>query len=273
MCKINVVNVHFLDACNYVCKHCFVKKENNQLNFSQITQVVDKIKEYFDEEDIHDGRINLAGGEPLLSKDIDRIIDYIYNKGIKVSLITNGYYLTKEFIDKHTHQLCCIGISVDSLDTKTNKQIGRCQNDGKSLDINQLTDICKYIKKSKIKLKINTCLSKLNYKEDFRGFLEDVRPDRYKVLQMLCDDYDVVNVCNRINEEEMNQFIKKHEEFISVIETENELKRSYLIVDSKGNLAYNNSHDFNYSIFNNKISDILNKLQIKEGDFEKRYNE
>ncbi len=272
MCKINVVNIHFLDACNYVCNHCFVKKESNQLNFSQITQVVYKIKEFFDEEDIHDGRINLAGGEPLLSKDIDKIIDYIYDKGIKVSLITNGYYLTKEFIDKHAHQLCCIGISVDSLDIETNKQIGRCQKNGKSLDINQLIDICKYIKKSKIKLKINTCLSKLNYKDNFRDFLEEVRPDRYKVLQMVCDDYDVVNICNRISNEEMNQFIQKHKEFISVIETENELKRSYLIVDSKGNLAYNNSHNLNHSIFNNKISNIVDKLQIDEGDFEKRYN-
>ena len=271
MCKINVVNIHFLDSCNYICKHCFVKKEKNQLNFSQITQVVDKIKEYFDKEGIYDGRINLAGGEPLLSKDIDRIIDYIYDKGIKVSLITNGFYLSKEFIDKHANQLCCIGISVDSLDIETNKQIGRCQKDGKILDINQLIDICKYIKRFKTKLKINTCLSKLNYKEDFRGFLEEVKPDRYKVLQMLCDDYDVVNICNRISAEEMNLFIKKHKEFISVIETENELKRSYLIVDSKGNLAYNNSHNFTYSIFDNKISDILDKLHIDEEDFEKRY--
>ena len=28
MDKINTINVHFIDACNYRCKHCFVNKEN-----------------------------------------------------------------------------------------------------------------------------------------------------------------------------------------------------------------------------------------------------
>ena len=272
MCKINTINIHFLDSCNYVCHHCFVKKESNQLNFKQITEIVDKIYEYFIEENILDGRINLAGGEPLLSKDIDKIIDYIFNKGIKVSLITNGFYLTKKFIDRHANQLCCIGISVDSLNLKTNKIIGRCQNDGKSLDVNQLIDICKYIKASAIKLKINTCVSKLNYQEDFRLFLEQVRPDRYKVLQMLCDDYDIVNVPNRITDYEMNKFVEKHKEFITVKETDKELKKSYLIVDSKGNLTYNNSHILSYSIFTNNVSNILKELKLNEQDFERRYN-
>ena len=272
MCKVNTINIHFLDACNYVCHHCFVKKESNQLNFEQITVIVDKIYDYFIEEDIQDGRINLAGGEPLLSKDIDKIIEYIFNKGIKVSIITNGFYLTKKFIDRHVNQLCCIGISVDSLKLSTNQRIGRCQKDGKSIGVKQLIDICKYVKHSGIKLKINTCVSKLNYQEDFRSFLEQVRPDRYKVLQMLCDDYDIVNVSNRINDSQMNEFVELHKEFISVKETAKELKKSYLIVDSQGNLTYNNSHNLTYSIFDNKVSNILEQLKLNEQDFERRYN-
>ena len=46
MCKINTINIHFLDACNYTCKHCFVNKENNQLNFYQMKIIIDKISAF-----------------------------------------------------------------------------------------------------------------------------------------------------------------------------------------------------------------------------------
>ena len=223
-------------------------------------------------ENISDGRINLAGGEPLLSNNIDKIIDYIYSKGIKVSLITNGFYLNKEFIDRHKNQLYCIGISVDSLNAETNRLIGRCQINEECLETNHLTDICQYIKDSDIKLKINTCVSKLNYKEDLTGFLEVVKPDRYKVLQMLCNDGDIINVKNRITAIEMDEFKNCHKKYISVIETEDELKQSYLIVDSKGNVSCDNLHISNYSIFENNISDILNKIELDKIVYNKRYN-
>ena len=272
MCKINTINIHFLDMCNYICKHCFVKKEQKQLNFEQIKIIVDKISLFYAKEGIRNGRINLAGGEPLLSKDIDQIIDYIYQKGLKVSLITNGYYLTKEFINRHKKQLCTIGISVDSLNDDTNKIIGRCQLNGKNLEQEKLILMCKYIKSKGIKLKINTCVSKLNYEEDFTYFLREVKPDRYKVLQMLCDDFDIINAKNRINEEEMNLFIKKHKKYITVKESSEEMKKSYLIVDSSGNLSCDNMHQSSYSVFENEISDILEMLNINENYFERRYN-
>ncbi len=272
MCKINTINIHFLDACNYICKHCFVNKENNQLSYEQMKIIIDKISNFYNKEGIRDGRINLAGGEPLLSKDIDRIIDYIYSKGLKVSLITNAYYLSKTFIDKHKDQLCCIGISVDSLIDETNKIIGRCQKNGSLLSVDSLTNICRYIKKKGIKLKINTCVSKLNYLEDFTGFLKNVSPDRYKVLQMLCDDYDVINVKNRITDDEMNDFVQRHKDFVTVKETSSEMKSSYLIVDSKGNLSCDNMHQSSYSLFENELSDILGMLHINEKYFERRYD-
>ena len=272
MCKINTINIHFLDACNYTCKHCFVNKENNQLSFEQMKKIIDKISDFYSKEGICDGRINLAGGEPLLSEDIDRIIDYIYFKKLKVSLITNAYYLKKSFIDKHKEQLCCIGISVDSLIDETNKKIGRCQKNGSLLSVDDLTNICKYIKEAGIKLKINTCVTKFNYLEDFTEFLKSVAPDRYKVLQMLCDDYDVVNVKNRITNEEMNEFVQRHKSFVTAKETSLEMKSSYLIIDSKGNMSCDNMHQSSYSVFENEVSDILGMLHFNENFFERRYN-
>ena len=30
------INFHFIDKCNYKCKHCFVKKEQNELSMNEI---------------------------------------------------------------------------------------------------------------------------------------------------------------------------------------------------------------------------------------------
>ena len=92
------------------------------------------------------GRINLAGGEPLMSRNIDRLIDYIASKGIEVSIITNGYYLDDSFIERHKNQVSTIGISVDSLDYDTNVLIGRCFK-ANTLSKEQLIHICNSIKK------------------------------------------------------------------------------------------------------------------------------
>ena len=75
------INLHFTDFCNYHCKHCFVKKENYELSFDELKTIVDKIKKYFNDNNIK-GRINLAGGEPLMSRNIDKLIEYISSKNM-----------------------------------------------------------------------------------------------------------------------------------------------------------------------------------------------
>lgn len=91
-------NLYFIDKCNYYCRHCFVKKENFELEMGQIIMIINNVKRYFIKNKIKDGRINLAGGEPLMSKNIQEIIDIIFSNNINISLVTNGSLLTKEFI-------------------------------------------------------------------------------------------------------------------------------------------------------------------------------
>lgn len=44
----NVINLHFLQACNYHCKHCFVPKGTKELDFASVKRIVDNIRAYFD---------------------------------------------------------------------------------------------------------------------------------------------------------------------------------------------------------------------------------
>lgn len=262
------INLHFTDFCNYHCKHCFVKKENYELSLDELKTVVDKIHKYFSDNNIK-GRINLAGGEPLMSRNIDKLIEYISSKNIEVSIITNGYYLDEIFIERHKNQISTIGISVDSLDYDTNIKIGRCFK-ANVLSKEQLISICDKVKKSGIKLKINTCLSKLNINEDFNSFINTVSPNRYKIFQMVCDDNDIVNKNNIVSDDEVMQFLNKID-YEYIYESSNDMKQSYIIIDSEGNISTNNSHVSNISVFTYELEEAIKLLNVDYKNYIKRY--
>ena len=70
-------------------------KDNNELSLDELIIIVDRISKYFKTNKIK-GRINIAGGEPLVSRNIDKLIEYIHSKDILVSIITNGYLLNED---------------------------------------------------------------------------------------------------------------------------------------------------------------------------------
>lgn len=254
-----VINLHFTDKCNFHCKHCFVNKQNRELSLEQIKIIVDKIYDY----KIATGeyiRINLAGGEPLLSKNIQEIIDYINFKNLDVSLITNGYYLSEDFILRNKHKLSMIGISVDSLNYDTNILIGRC-NGNQVIDKEKLVSICNVINSAKIKLKINTCFSKVNKDgKELYAFIKSVNPDRLKFFRVMCNhDNELKSI--ELSDEEWKNIKLKYKDFKPVFEDNYYMQNSYIIVDSRGNLSKNNLHEINNSLLENTFKECLKKIK------------
>lgn len=260
------INLHFTDFCNFNCKHCFVKKENCELSMEQLKIIVDKIDFYYKSNNIS-GRINIAGGEPLLSRNIDQLIDYISSKNIKISIITNGYYLNEEFIKKHKNQIETIGISVDSLNYETNLKIGRYSRNN-TLSREKIIYISKVIKDNGINLKINTCISKLNVNENFNDFINEIKPDRFKILQMFSNDRSVSDL--ELSNEEVKEFINRIK-YPFIFESSEEMKESYIIIDSNGNISTDNMHISSISIFDYDIDEAITTLNINYQNYLKRY--
>src|SRR5207248_9598008 len=81
--------------CNLACEYC-----NEYDDFSKpvptesMFQRVDKLGE------LGTSVITISGGEPLLHPELDEIIRRIRKNGIIAGLITNGYLLTAERIEK-----------------------------------------------------------------------------------------------------------------------------------------------------------------------------
>ena len=180
----SVVNFHIVNSCNYACRYCFGKfGDKSYLSLPEAEHVVAGIADYFRVSGISQGRINLAGGEPLLYPRLDELIDCIHNKGIAVSIVTNGSLLTPSRIGSWRGKVTCIGLSVDALSPEVNRAIGRCCR-GEVKDLTHWTALADACHEAHIALKINTVVSKLNLQEDLLPLYRACRPHRIKLLKM-----------------------------------------------------------------------------------------
>ena len=92
------------NACNIRCIHCCAapaRRSSNELSHDEILSQIDVLA--------RDGLLDLAlsGGEPLLVKRLENIVERAANSGITAGMGTNGWALTK----KRAKSLASAGIS------------------------------------------------------------------------------------------------------------------------------------------------------------------
>lgn len=85
-----------LAGCNMKCSYCdtlYALNSNSgeELDIDEIIQRVEKYKTK---------NVTLTGGEPLIHKDIDLLINSLINKGYKVNIETNGSVPIEKYLNK-----------------------------------------------------------------------------------------------------------------------------------------------------------------------------
>ena len=273
----DVINFHLTESCNYACTYCFAKFNNlKELGLPDWMNLVDKVHNYFLENDIHDGRINLAGGEPLLLSYLEDLIDYIHSKEIKVSIISNGSLLTKSRIDAWTGKVDTLGISIDSIRNDTNLIIGRHFN-RKTLDLNHLVNLLHYAKSKHMKVKINTVVSKLNLDENLNQLYDQFHFDRVKLLQVRinrnCNEFSIKH---SITSEEFVDYCSKINDYDTlVIEPEQDIECAYIVIDPQGYLVTNKNqnHQKVGHLKDASLSLLIEAAGINYETFSKRYKD
>ncbi len=281
MKKPNIINFHITDACNYSCRYCFADFKMKDLPFSDAKNVIDAIDTYFRENEIENGRINIAGGEPLMYRRLDDIIDYIAEKNIKVSIITNGAKLTEERIASWAGKVAMIGISVDSVTPEADIRIGRCDSRNACNSLEHLTRMAEAIHNAGIKLKINTVVSKANLGEDMLSVYKALKPDRLKLIY--------IHVVHNVNEwpetmnliptvGEYNAFVDKNryeENCELVLERPMEMQNSYFMINPHGEVyinAFGLEKKYGNSIYE-PLSEIFSRLPFDKAKFDLRYED
>lgn len=186
---IKTVNYHIWKACNMRCKFCYATFQDittaqlpkGHLNKETSMQLIALLAKAGFE------KINFAGGEPTLCPWLPELVIYASSLGLRTSIVTNGWTILKTpgYLSRFQGKLNIIGLSIDSVDDAINLESGRA-NAGKTvISENEYSDVANIIKQAGIYLKINTVVSASNKDENLSDFINSIKPDRWKILQML----------------------------------------------------------------------------------------
>jgi cyclic pyranopterin phosphate synthase len=127
------LRISITDRCNFRCVYCMPKHlfdkdyaylpHNALLSFEEITRIASLFVAHGVE------KIRLTGGEPLLRKDIERLVEMLARltttsgKALDLTLTTNGSLLAKKAQSLKDAGLQRVTVSLDSLDDATFKRM------------------------------------------------------------------------------------------------------------------------------------------------------
>lgn len=188
----NVINLYLkiTEKCNFDCFFCSqnCKDSKISMDFGKAKYILDQAKKL--------GFINIyyTGGEPLLNKDLSKIVEYGHSLGFNQCIITNGYLLDEndnmlKYIDK-------IGISLHG-DKNTYELIVQRKNVYEKI-INNI----ELIKSKNIPININytACEYNLNVKQ--LQYVADFCKD--KQLEMTVARLNYIGKASTIEQQDVN---------------------------------------------------------------------
>lgn len=285
------INLHILETCNFKCRQCFSKFGTEKLlPVKDWEKIVDNCIAGADVTEF-----NIAGGEPMLYSELVELVKYIRDKGIKVSLITNGSLMNEEWIKNCAGMFETIGFSVDSINDETNRKIGRCGRNGKTIPAGRIVELCGLIRKYApgCRIKINTVVSALNKDEVMSDFIDEIAADRWKILRMKPFQYgSFSNLDIQVSDKEFEKFVERNrdrkgkadgvtaeagmETARREIVVEPDMKASYVLIDSNGCLLDNAVDEMTpvavCDCLREDFTDGLKKLTLDRKRYEARYN-
>jgi GeoRSP system radical SAM/SPASM protein len=159
-------------SCNFSCSHCYSRGSNvSELTADEIKLVTDKIsaaKIPF---------VNFGGGEPLIIKDLMAITRYAVEKGLKVSMNSNGYLLDKETAKKIKEAgFASVGISIDGSSPEVHDSFRN-----KSGSFVKAIEALNNLHEAGVKTTMSSVISKINYK-DFQALIEVAKKNKVSQL-------------------------------------------------------------------------------------------
>lgn len=157
--KLPKLDLNVTNRCNFRCVHCAFdsgRTKMKELSLKKIKEILEDTKKLGGE------RIDITGGEPLVRKDITKIIKIGKRLGYKIELVTNGSLLNKK---KLSHlkklKLDSLAISLDGSDYEIYSRIRKVK---KNIYEKVLRNIKEALKQGFV-VKINTVAFNSNLKD------------------------------------------------------------------------------------------------------------
>ena len=169
MKKPSVIHWAITSQCNLNCGFCFAYQGKKDLNTRKSFEVIDRLVP------LNIKKLVITGGEPLVRKDIIKIVNYAKKKGFNIRIDTNAILLPK-YIARL--KVDAIGISLDGPDAATDQEMRNHKSHFKKVILS--------LKKTKnVKVIIHTLATKLNYKKipEMANLLEKYKVSRWSIFE------------------------------------------------------------------------------------------
>ena len=231
------VNFHITEICNMRCKYCFAKYglKEKTLSLQESLELIDQISS------AGCGKLTFVGGEPTLCPWLADMIKHAKSKGLTTMIVSNGTGLSDSFLYEMRGYLDWIGVSINSMNTNSLKNMGQ-QCEDIAIDANFYHQRVEKINSYGYKLKINTVVTAVNCNEDLSGFINFASPLRWKVLQVLPMFHSAKKF--EIPAEKFTAFWQHHRSLVNtnismVTENVDALIDSYVMIDPLGRFIGN----------------------------------
>jgi radical S-adenosyl methionine domain-containing protein 2 len=204
-------------------------------------------------------KLTLAGGEPTLCSHLREVLQASKEAGLTTMIISNGTRLNKTYLSTIADLVDWIALSVDSASEQVEKALGR--GDGNHVAL--VREVAKRIHEFGIRFKVNTVVTSMNWGEDMRSFVAELKPRRWKVFQMLPikgendDSFADLATMNG----QFEAFVARHECLNPVKEDNRAMTDSYLMMDPLGRFFQNTggSYGFGPSILEVGVQDAIQR--------------
>jgi molybdenum cofactor biosynthesis enzyme MoaA len=110
-----ILIIKLTSRCNLSCIMC--PKTSRSIDFykNPVDMDFDKLKKLLEENAKYITLVQLHGGEPLMHKQINDILDLLNDLNLMYTITTNGHFLTPEIISKITKNCLRIIVSIDAV--------------------------------------------------------------------------------------------------------------------------------------------------------------
>lgn len=247
------VNFHLWEPCNFRCRFCFASFQDvkqsilpkGHLSIEQTIEVVRQLCRY------GFSKITFVGGEPTLCPWLPKLIAEAKSFGVTTMIVTNGSKITEDYLQSLRGILDWITLSIDSLNSETNRLAGRGGN-RMFFSGQDYLEKCQIIKDTGFRLKINTVVHQLNYNEVLSVFIAQANPERWKIFKVLpvsgqnSTDISGLDITNA----EFRYFLdinKNLPQGIAIVPENNDaMTGSYLMIDPAGRFFDNTKGAYTY---------------------------
>ncbi|MBX4262317.1 GTP 3',8-cyclase MoaA [Clostridium estertheticum] len=233
--NINYLRISVTDRCNLRCIYCMPEEGMKKLEHVDILRFEEILKIVKVSEKLGINKVRYTGGEPLVMKDIDKLI-YETSKlqGIEdISITTNGILLGDMASDLKKAGLKRVNISLDTLDDVKFKSITRIGNLDKVM---KSIDRCLTLGLKPVK--INTVLMRGFNDTEFEDFLNLTRemPIEIRFIELMpigegIKIYDKSKIS-------FMEILKNHPELTQIENEKSSTAQMYQIKGAKGKIGF-----------------------------------